>query len=279
MDSHSKAELKNPSVGQADFAAIIVAGGAGTRMNTSTKKAFLELAGDPMMLFSARVFGAVPAVRELIVVLPAPELLAETGESDTVVSIETPPKKASTLVRALMRAGVTKLVAGGARRQDSVFNGLRATDAVLPYVAIHDAARPFVTAADLGSVFDSTRKTGAAMLAHPVRDTIKRVTGDQVRETVDRSALWAAQTPQCFRRDALLQAFERHGTQDVTDDAAMAALNGLHCQVVKGSAMNFKITTAEDLELAEALLRARNASATFKRLPDSETIFDLGPRG
>ena len=82
-----------------------------------------------------------------------------------------------------------------------------------------------------------------------------------------------------LRREMLLQAFERHGRKDVTDDAELAAMDGVQCHVVQGSAQNFKITTPEDMELAEALLRSRNASATFKRLPDSETIFDLGPRG
>lgn len=261
-----------------DFSVVIVAGGSGSRMNSGTKKAFIELGGDPMVLHSARVFGALPEVGQVIVVLPGPELVNETGESGEVVSIDPPPKKATTLIRSLMRAGVARLVAGGERRQDSVLNGLKATDPKLPYVMIHDAARPFITPGDLKAVAARTRETGAAMLAHPVRDTIKRVAGDAVRETIERAPLWAAQTPQCFKRDVLLDAFEKHGKKDVTDDAALAALDGVQCHVVKGSPLNFKITTPEDMELAEALLRTRNASATFKRLPDSETIFDLGPR-
>jgi 2-C-methyl-D-erythritol 4-phosphate cytidylyltransferase len=274
----SEGSQRTPKIAP-DFSVVIVAGGAGERMKANTKKAFMELAGDPMVLHSARVFGAMPEVGQLIVVMPGPELVNETGESDEVVSIESPPKKATTLVRSLMRAGVTRLVAGGPRRQDSVLNGLRATDPALPFVMIHDAARPFVAPGDLKAVAAKTRECGAAMLAHPVRDTVKRVSGDTIRETIDRTPLWAAQTPQCFRREVLLQAFERHGRKDVTDDAALAALDGVQCHVVQGSAQNFKITTPEDMELAEALLRSRNASATFKRLPDSETIFDLGPRG
>ena len=279
MDDNPKSGIQNPESARPDFAVIIVAAGAGDRMRAATKKAFIELGGDPLILHSARVFGAMPEIGQVIVVLPAPELVAETGESESVVSIESPPKKATTLVRSLMRAGVTRLVAGGTRRQDSVHNGLKAAGAEFPFVAIHDAARPFVTAGDLRAVFACTRECGAAILAHPARDTIKRVTGDVIRETVDRTSLWAAQTPQCFKRDDLLKAFEKHGARDVTDDAALAALDGMICQVVKGSPLNFKITTPEDLELAEALMRTRNASATFKRLPDSETIFDLGPRG
>lgn len=260
-----------------DFSLIIVAGGSGSRMRSPTKKAFIELGGEPLVLQTARVFHGLPGVGMTVVVFPQAELAQQTGESGNVVDIRKPPRKASQLVRDLSAAGVQRLVAGGARRQDSVLNGLNATEPKLPFVMIHDAARPFVFPNELMNVMAKTRASGAAMLAHPVRDTLKRVEGDVIRDNVDRAQLWAAQTPQCFRRDQLLAAFAKHNTKDVTDDAAMAALDGVICHVVVGSGLNFKITTAEDMEMAEALLKAKNASAIFTRLPDNETIFDLGP--
>lgn len=260
-----------------DFSLVIVAGGSGSRMGKPQKKAFLELGGEPLVLQTTRVFQGLPGIGQVVVVLPAAELQAETGESGSVVDIRKPPRKASRLVRELAAAGVWRLVAGGARRQDSVLAGLNATDPRLPFVAIHDAARPFVAPNELMNVLAKTRACGSAMLAHPVRDTLKRVEGDAIAGNVDRSQLWAAQTPQCFRREQILRAFSRHNASDVTDDAAMAALDGVACHVVVGSGLNFKITTSEDLELGEALLKAKNASAIFTRLPDSETIFDLGP--
>ncbi|MBE7491575.1 MAG: 2-C-methyl-D-erythritol 4-phosphate cytidylyltransferase [Planctomycetes bacterium] len=260
-----------------DFSLVIVAGGSGSRMRNPTKKAFLELGGEPLVLQTARVFHGLPGIGMAVVVFPADEMAAQTGETGPVVDIRKPPRKAGQLVRDLAAAGVHRVVAGGARRQDSVLAGLRATDARLPFVMIHDAARPFVLPNELVNVMAKTRACGAAMLAMPVRDTLKRVRGDAIADNVDRADLWAAQTPQCFRRDALLAAFERHNARDVTDDAAMAALDGVVCHVVAGSGLNFKITTSEDLQLAEALLKAKNASAIFTRLPDSETIFDLGP--
>lgn len=260
-----------------DFSLVIVAGGSGSRMRSPTKKAFLEVAGEPLVLQTARVFQGLPGIGIAVCVFPAPDLNAQTGESGLVVDIRKPPRKATQLVRDLSAAGVHRLVAGGARRQDSVLAGLQATDAKLPFVMIHDAARPFVFPNELLNVMQKTRASGAAMLAHPVRDTIKRVEGDAIAQNVDRANLWAAQTPQCFRRESLLAAFQKHNSRDVTDDAAMAALDGVVCHVVAGSGLNFKITTSEDLELAEALMRAKGASAIFRSLPDNETIFDLGP--
>lgn len=261
----------------ADFSLVVVAGGAGTRMGGVVKKAFLELGGEPLLLQTARVFAGLPGLGQRIAVLPPEELKRETGDSAAVVDIAKPPRKASETVRRLAGAGFSKLVAGGARRQDSVLAGLNATDAKLPFVMIHDAARPFVFPNELINVMAKTRATGAAMLARPVRDTIKRVQGDRITDTVDRSQLWAAQTPQCFRRELILGAFARHNATDVTDDAALAALDGVACSVVAGSGINFKITTPDDMEIAEALLKSKNASAIFTRLPENETIFDLGP--
>jgi len=275
MSDNLKSAIHNPK--SPDYSLVIVAGGSGSRMRVPQKKAFLELGGVPLVLQTARVFHGLPGVGVRVVVFPQAELAQQTGESGSVVDIRKPGRKASALVRDLAAAGVSRLVAGGARRQDSVLAGLNATDPKLPFVMIHDAARPFVFPNELTNVMAKARAFGAAMLAHPVRDTLKRVEGDTIRDNVDRTNLWAAQTPQCFRRDQLLASFAKHNAKDVTDDAAMAALDGVVCAVVVGSGLNFKITTTEDMELAEALIKAKNASAIFTRLPDNETIFDLGP--
>jgi 2-C-methyl-D-erythritol 4-phosphate cytidylyltransferase len=267
-----------------DFSAVIVAGGSGTRMKHSTRKALIEIAGAPLVVHAARAFSELSGVAEVIVVLPASEL-ASLAQGATDVMAADLPHDAPAPIPQLRSAGVSRLVAGGARRQDSVLNGLRACDAEVPYVMIHDAARPFVTRDELMALMARARQSGAAILAHPVRDTLKQVAGDVIEGTVDRSCLWSAQTPQAFRRQPLMQAFERHSSRDVTDDAAMAALGGLTCVVVPGSAANFKITTPEDLELAEALLALRaarsgdlqGASAVFRKIQSGETVVDLDP--
>ncbi|MCB9895061.1 MAG: 2-C-methyl-D-erythritol 4-phosphate cytidylyltransferase [Planctomycetes bacterium] len=268
----------------ADFSLIIVAGGTGSRMKADRKKAFITLADEPLLLHTARAFQGVPDIGEVVVVMPAAELAELTGGSEANVSLAKLSGKADVFLLQLADAGVSRVVVGGPRRQDSVLNGLWAAGDKFEFVMIHDAARPFVSHEDLKSLAARTRETGAAILAHPVRDTLKRARPDKViQETVSRAALWGAQTPQAFRRKPLMDAFNKHNKTDVTDDAEMLALAGGQCSVVQGSSLNFKITTPEDLEIAEALiaLRAakqgdiRPASAIFRKLPGGNTIFDL----
>ena len=269
-----------------DFSLVIVAGGSGSRMQADRKKAFIELADEPLLLHTARAFQDVKDIGEAVVVLPKAELAELTGE-EASFDLEKVDINSHPLLHQLKDVGVKRLVVGGARRQDSVLNGLWATNEELEFVLVHDAARPFVSPDDLASLMDTTRKSGAALLAHPVRDTLKRVEFDKsISGTVSRAGLWAAQTPQAFRRKELLKAFEKHNKTDVTDDAEIYALNGGKCQVVLGSAMNFKITTPEDLEMANSLLALRAArlgdirpaSAIFRKLPGGDTIFDVDPR-
>ena len=269
----------------ADFSLVIVAGGSGSRMKADRKKAFIELGDEPLLLHTLRAFHKAPEIGEVVVVMPADVLAALTGGDEANVELaKVDGKQADVLLLKLADAGVTRIVVGGARRQDSVLNGLWASSDKFEYVMVHDAARPFVSHEDLAALAARTRETGAAILAHPVRDTLKRVQTDKlIIETVSRSALWGAQTPQAFNRDALMAAFKAHNKSDVTDDAEIYALVGGKCSVVQGRSLNFKITTPEDLEVAEALLAlraARNgdirpASAIFRKLPGAETIFDL----
>ena len=157
------------------------------------------------------------------------------------------------------------IVLGGAERFDSVANALAKIRDDVELVAIHDAARPAVTSLMIDSVFGAAAKTGAALLAVPVSDTVKR--GDdqgKVEATVPRKGLWLAQTPQVFRRDWLVQAYASRGKlgAEITDDAQLIEAAG-HCvYLVTGSPSNIKITAREDIALAEAILKSRPAPKT-----------------
>ena len=277
-----------------EFALIIVAGGLGTRMQSATKKPFLEISGRPILEHTCRAFQGVPGIVETVIVLPLDEILRLTGSP--LLSVELASTQArSELVEALISLGVTRLVVGGERRQDSVLNGLKSCK-LGEFVLVHDAARPFVGRPQIEAVMAKSIEVGAAILAMPVKDTLKRVDASgKITGTVDRSQLWAAQTPQCARRKDLLAAFEKSGKLDVTDDAALLEHAGLPCAVVPGDAGNFKVTTQDDLQLAERLMAQRSKStswrhasagrftrpqsAIFRELPSADTIFSVGPAG
>lgn len=152
-----------------------------------------------------------------------------------------------------------KVIIGGAERRDSVWQGLQQIAAGTDMVLIHDAARPFISHRVIDDCLAAVAHYGAAIVARPVADTLKSATPDkQIAGTVDRSHLWGAQTPQGFRLDLLLDAYQRAIAEDwtVTDDAAIMERAGHRVQLVEGEAMNFKITRPEDLALAERLLQA-----------------------
>jgi 2-C-methyl-D-erythritol 4-phosphate cytidylyltransferase len=152
------------------------------------------------------------------------------------------------------------VVAGGSARFESVANALRELRADVDFVAVHDAARPCVTPALIDAVFTRAAETGAALLAIPVADTIKR--GDaagRVTGTVDREGLWLAQTPQVFRRDWLTEAYARRESlgPSITDDARLVEAAGHAVYLVTGSATNLKITTPADLDIAADIVQSR----------------------
>ena len=225
--------------------AILVAAGRGERMGAARPKAFLELAGQSLLLRSALVFEAVEDVAHLVVVVPG-------GEEANA--------------RSLL-SGVSKLrsvVAGGARRQDSVLAGLR--EAPLGFedvVLVHDAARPLVDTGLVASVIRSAAAVGAAVPVVPVVDTVKRLRDGRVVETIDRSELGAAQTPQGFRRAVLERAFELAFASGltVTDESMAVERAGGEVAVVAGSLRNRKITTPEDLAWAAGELAREVATS------------------
>ncbi len=149
-----------------------------------------------------------------------------------------------------------QVVEGGAERTDSVANALAKVKPEADYIAVHDAARPCLCDEWIDSVFAAAEKSGAAILAVPVAGTLKRSDGKRILETLSRSDVWEAQTPQVFRRDLLVEAYQQRSKEPATDDAQLVERLGKPVTVVTGSRINLKITTREDLRLAEASLKA-----------------------
>jgi len=147
-----------------------------------------------------------------------------------------------------------RIVAGGENRVDSIRNGLVAVSPKVGYVAVHDAARPCVTDREIAAVFKEAKKRGAAMLAAPIVGTIKRVVDGQIEETVPREYFWEAQTPQVFRRDLILEAYQQKIKDVPTDDAQLVERLGKPVYVVPADSGNIKITTQSDLVLAKYLV-------------------------
>ncbi len=211
--------------------AILLAAGASTRAGED--KALAELAGKPLLRWSADRLAAEARVDRLLVVHRQGASPAAFGE----------------VLHGLAKPYA--LVAGGARRADSVRAGLRAcqdAEAVL----VHDAARPFLAAATLVRILDAYERHRAAAAALPVADTLRRAQDEWAGETIEREDVWAMQTPQVFSRAALARAYAR--AEAPTDCAAAAVAAGVKVRLVRGDPLNFKVTTAEDLALARLLV-------------------------
>ena len=217
--------------------AILVAAGRGERMGAGRPKAFRDLAGEPLLLKAAQVFERAPSVGAIVAVVPSDEV-------DAARELLAPLGK--------LRA----VVAGGGRRQDSVLEGLKqAPPGFDGVVLVHDAARPFVDVPLVEAVLGAAGESGAALPVLGLVDTVKRVRDGRVLETLDRSELGAAQTPQGFRFRLLFEAYEaafRDGIT-LTDEAMAVERLGIPVTAVPGSARNRKITTPEDLAWAEGV--------------------------
>jgi len=221
--------------------AIIAAAGAGTRMASDRPKQFLLLAGTPVIIHTLKVFEECESIDEVIVVLPAAEsagFLSLAGK------------------HGLRK--VARVVPGGATRADSVKRGLLAIRAATAeIVAVHDGVRPFVTTEEIDATVAAAKSDGAAILAAPVTDTIKQVNDGRVAQTLDRGKLRRALTPQCFRYELLRDAYQAADVTDpsLTDESVLVEKLGVPVSFVEGSPRNIKITTAQDLAIAEAILR------------------------
>jgi len=213
--------------------AIITAAGQGKRMGRP--KQFIKIAGRPMLWWTLSVFQKTKAIDEIILVINAEEKNQTKG---------------------FKFSKIKKVVAGGGERQDSVNNGLKALPENTEIVVIHDGARPLVTAGMIEAAIHQAKKHGAAVVGVPVKDTIKLVNpkpGTVIR-TLSRDRVWAAQTPQVFKRGLIMRAYQKYGKQKVTDDAMLVEKMGKPVKMLMGSYLNLKITTPDDLLLAEALL-------------------------
>jgi 2-C-methyl-D-erythritol 4-phosphate cytidylyltransferase / 2-C-methyl-D-erythritol 2,4-cyclodiphosphate synthase len=221
--------------------AIIAAGGRGERFGAGQPKQLLTLGGQTILERSVGAFLAHASVDEVVVALPA-ALAAH------------PPTYLTGTAKPL------RVVAGGARRQDSVAAAFAAVSDRSDVVVIHDAARPFVSADLIARTIAAAGESGAALAALASRDTVKQVSDHVVRATLDRRTIYLAQTPQAFRRDVLRDALALDG--DATDEATLAERAGHAVRVVDGEASNIKITTPEDFVIAEAMGRGGKPART-----------------
>ncbi|MEZ5423284.1 MAG: 2-C-methyl-D-erythritol 4-phosphate cytidylyltransferase [Pyrinomonadaceae bacterium] len=219
--------------------AIIVAAGIGTRFGGDTPKQFVKLAGRPILSRSIEKFDHCDGIDSIIVVAAA-EFVEQTRE----------------LVEAGNFTKPVEIVAGGATRAASTANGLSAIKGDDGIVLVHDAARPLVSVSDIQRVIEAAAEFGAACLASPVADTIKRVANGEICETIDRSSLMSAQTPQGFRVEVLRRAFaEAAEYQAATDECSLVESLGERVSIVAATSPNLKITTQDDLRVAETMLR------------------------
>lgn len=228
--------------------AVVPAAGRGLRMGGSVPKQFLAIGGLPLVVHSLRILQAAPSVDAIVLAVPQ-------GDIDYC---------RADIVKAHSFDKVTQVVAGGKERQDSVRLALAAVGNDADIVVVHDAVRPFLTIQMVEDVIKAARTTGAAIIALPMRDTVKEVRADHViQRTVDRKTLWLAQTPQAFRKDWLQEAHRKAEAEGIvaTDDAYLLEGMGHSVTVVEGSGENIKVTRPEDMIIGEAILASRQTKA------------------
>jgi len=224
--------------------ALIVAGGSSVRFGGETPKQFREVAGRPLLSWTISRFEQASKVDQIFVVV-AEEYLLHTGQR--VIDPYGFPK-------------VTKVVIGGAERQESVRRGLEALPISTSLVAIHDGARPLTRPSDIDRVVELAAKERAAMLASPITDAVKRVREGFVLASIDRGGLYGAQTPQVFQYDLILAAHREAADSEkpFADDSSVVEARGFKVCVVEPSGPNMKVTTRDDLKIVEALLAKEN---------------------
>ena len=231
---------------------IIPAAGLGTRMARSTaekagtsRKQFMLLGGEPILLYTMRKFAAAPSVAEILLALRAEDMGWATD-----------------LLRRQAFSKPVRLVEGGDSRQQSVENALAAVSPGVDLVAVHDAVRPFIEIATIEKVIAEAAVTGAAIVGIVPVDTVKEVKRNKVRATLPRERLILAQTPQVFRHDVLKKAFEKAREDGFigTDEASLVERLDVEVSVIAGNDRNIKITKPSDMDLARLFLAAETAT-------------------
>jgi len=218
--------------------AIVAAAGSGQRLGLKVRKPFVKLAGIPLIVHTLKALSGSRVI-DAIIVAAQPGLIG----------------RFEALVKKYRLTKVAAVVAGGATRAESVRNCLAHVDGSFDIVLIHDGGRPFIDAGTIERSVAMARKYGGAIVAVPENDTVK-LAGDElfVKKTLDRSRIFRAQTPQAFKRELIKKAYAAGITAGVTDDAGLVERVGGKVKIVTGSYRNIKITTKEDLKLAEVLI-------------------------
>lgn len=226
------------------YQVIIPAAGQGKRMGAGKNKLLLELNSIPVFIHSLKVF--------------------EEDELCDGIILAIHPQDEAEFSSLLKKHGVKKvleLVPGGKERQDSIYNALKTVKAD-GIILVHDAARPFILKEHIHRLLDTAQETGAAIIGVPAKDTMKTVRDDVVMATVERSSLWAVQTPQAFRFSLLYRAYEQAKKDGFigTDDSSLVERISHSVTMVEGDYDNIKLTTQEDLFFAQAILQKRQGS-------------------
>ncbi len=220
---------------------IIPAAGVGDRMGSAVNKQFLPLRGKPIIIHTLERFQLCPDVDEIIVAVQA--------SSRTQME---------SLIKEFHLTKAAKVVEGGKRRQDSVRNALAQVDPAIDIVLVHDAVRPFIRQQTIMEAIEKARSHSAAVVAVRAKDTVKIGSPDgRIKETLDRSLLWLAQTPQAFAKKLLVEAYAKAEREkfEATDDASLVERMSVFPAIVEGTPDNIKITTPDDLDVAELLAR------------------------
>lgn len=220
---------------------IITAAGYGRRMGGDKKKQFLMLGDIPLIARTLQIFQNNSLINEIVLVVPDEEITYCERE----------------VVAFYGFTKIKKIISGGEKRQDSVYIGLQSVSKDMEIVVVHDGVRPFLTSSILESSIKEALDKGAAVAALPVKDTLKKVsTRRTINEGISRDALWRIQTPQAFRKEILIRAFDKARKDNFygTDESTLVARLGIPVYVVDGSELNIKITTKEDIVLGESIL-------------------------
>jgi 2-C-methyl-D-erythritol 4-phosphate cytidylyltransferase len=226
--------------------AVIPAAGLGKRFGDGANKQFLMLRGKPLLIWALEAFEAVPEIYEIIPVLKDGDM--ESG------------------IRMLEEYGISKvrrIAPGGKERQDSVFHGLKIVNDKKGVVIVHDAARPLIDPSLVATAIAQLKDCEGVVVGVPIKDTIKEVEDGEVKHTLRRDRLWSVQTPQVFRYETIYEAYDRATKESfyATDDSALVEKYGGRIRMVMGSYKNIKITTPEDLKMAELFLEMREIKA------------------
>lgn len=241
--------------------AVIVSAGKGHRFTEGKKKQFLPLAGKPILAHTLDKFEACPLIRSILLVV---------GQEDREFCLKE-------IVERYSYRKISQIISGGTERQESVKHGVDAVAEDADIIVIHDGVRPFVTRQMIEESIHAAVRFQAAVFAVPVKDTIKRVTADgTVLKTLDRESLWQIQTPQTFLAKVIKEALHKAAEEGFTgtDDASLVERLGVKVQVLPGSYTNIKITTPEDMMLANLFIQGRQFSSALKKLFSSPRLIN-----